>query len=167
MVTLKHILVATDFGEAADVAFAYGRELARTFGATLEVLHVADNLIARGFAAEGYMAAYPELQRDVENAAARQLDARLCDEDRALLGAKGVVRTSTSPALTIVEYAREADVDLIIMGTHGRGAMAHLLMGSVAERVVRTAPCPVLTVRHPEHEFVLPDALVSVSHASR
>ena len=49
------------------------------------------------------------------------------------------------------------------MGTHGRGAMAHLLMGSVAERVVRTAPCPVLTVRHPEHEFVVPDALVAVA----
>ena len=51
------------------------------------------------------------------------------------------------------------------MGTHGRGGVAHLLMGSVAERVVRTAPCPVLTVRHPEHEFVLPDALVAVAKA--
>jgi nucleotide-binding universal stress UspA family protein len=67
--------------------------------------------------------------------------------------------------LTIVGYAKENDVDLIIMGTHGRGAIAHLLMGSVAERVVRTAPCPVLTVRHPEHEFVLPDALAAVAKA--
>ena len=50
-------------------------------------------------------------------------------------------------------------MDLIIAGTQGRGGVAHLLMGSVAERVVRTAPCPVLTVRHPEHEFVIPDAL--------
>jgi len=71
---------------------------------------------------------------------------------------------STSPAMAIVDYAREAHSDLIIMGTHGRGAMAQLLMGSVAERVVRTAPCPVLTVRHPEHEFVLPDALVAVAN---
>jgi nucleotide-binding universal stress UspA family protein len=165
MVTLKRILVATDFGEAAGVAFAYGRELARNFSATLDVLHVADNVLARGFAAEGYLTSYPELQRGVEDAAARQLNAMLCDEDRALLGATAVVRTSTSPALAIAEYAREAKVDLIIMGTHGRGAMAHLLMGSVAERVVRTAPCPVLTVRHPEHEFVLPDALVAANHA--
>ncbi len=89
MVTLKRILVATDFGEAAGVAFAYGRELARTFGATLEVLHVADNVIARGFAAEGYLAAYPELQRDLEDAAARQLDALLCAEDRAVLMRRG------------------------------------------------------------------------------
>jgi len=51
------------------------------------------------------------------------------------------------------------------MGTHGRGAVAHLLMGSVAERVVRTAPCPVLTVRRPEHEFLVPDALVAVARA--
>ena len=49
-------------------------------------------------------------------------------------------------------------IDLIVMGTHGRGAIAQLLVGSVAEKVVRTAPCPVLTVRHPEREFVVPDA---------
>ncbi len=87
------------------------------------------------------------------------------DEDRALLAARTVIRTSNSPASAIVAYARDANVDLIVMGTHGRGAMAHLVTGSVAERGVRTAPCPVLTVRHPEHEFVLPDALVAVSRA--
>jgi nucleotide-binding universal stress UspA family protein len=56
-------------------------------------------------------------------------------------------------------------MDIIILGTHGRGALAQLFVGSVAERVVRTAPCPVLTVRHPEHEFVLPDALQTVARA--
>jgi len=55
--------------------------------------------------------------------------------------------------------------DFFVLGTHGRGAVAHLLIGSVAERVVRTAPCPVLTVRRPEHEFILPDALVTVKQA--
>jgi len=54
---------------------------------------------------------------------------------------------------------------LIVMGTHGRGAVSHLLMGSVAERVVRTAGCPVLTVHHPEREFIQPDALVRVARA--
>ena len=58
--------------------------------------------------------------------------------------------------LAIVRYAQREPIDLIVMGTHGRGAMAHLLIGSVAENVVRKAPCPVLTVRHPEHEFVTP-----------
>jgi Universal stress protein UspA and related nucleotide-binding proteins len=89
----------------------------------------------------------------------------VCDEDRAVLGARTILRVSATPALAIVEYARDANVDLIVVGTHGRGAMAHLFMGSVAERVVRTASCPVLTVRHPEHEFVLPDALVAVARA--
>jgi nucleotide-binding universal stress UspA family protein len=165
MVTLKHILVATDFGEAADAAFAYGREFARTFSASLEILHVADDVFARGFGADGFLASYPEMQRDVEEAAAKRLDAMVSDEDRAVLNARTVIRVSSSPAMAIVDYAREAQVDLIIMGTHGRGAMAHMLMGSVAERVVRLAPCPVLTVRHPEHEFVVPDALVEVTKA--
>ena len=107
MMTLKRILVATDFGEAADVALTYGRELARTFGATLDVLHVADNFFARGYAGEGYIAAYPQMQSDVEDAAARSLAALLSDEDRAVLGAKPIVRTSASPALTIVDYARD------------------------------------------------------------
>ena len=71
---------------------------------------------------------------------------------------RAVLETSDHPADEIVQYAKAAGIDLIVMGTHGRGAMAHLLVGSVAETVVRTAPCPVLTVRHPEHEFVVPDA---------
>ena len=71
----------------------------------------------------------------------------------------------TSPAYAISTYAREAGIDLIITGTHGRGTVAHLLMGSVAERVIRTAPCTVLNVRHPEHEFIRPDTLTTVAHA--
>jgi len=55
-----------------------------------------------------------------------------------------------------VRYARDEKMDLIVMGTHGRGAIAHMLLGSVAERVVRKAHCPVLTVRHAQHEFVMP-----------
>jgi nucleotide-binding universal stress UspA family protein len=73
--------------------------------------------------------------------------------------------TSAAPALAIVEYASANGIDLIVVGTHGRRAVAHLLMGSVAERVVRTAPCPVLTVRHPEHEFIRPDTLVAAAGA--
>jgi nucleotide-binding universal stress UspA family protein len=165
MIALKHILVATDFGEAADVALAYGRELARASGAQLDVLHVADNVLIRGFGADGYVASYSDLQRDIEEGAWRQLDALLSSEDRAGLHARTVLRTSNSPAFVITEYARDEKIDLIVMGTHGRGPLAHLLMGSVAERVVRTAPCPVLTVRHPEQEFVLPDALAAVTSA--
>ncbi len=165
MIALKRILVPTDFGEQADAALNYGRELARTFGASLSVLHVCENILTRGFGVEGYVTSYPELQRDLEEAAQKQLDKTITDEDRRELRVEPIVITSNAPAYAIVNYARETSVDLIVMGTHGRGAVAHLLVGSVAERVVRTAPCPVLTVRQPEHEFLLPDALVAVAKA--
>jgi nucleotide-binding universal stress UspA family protein len=165
MVTLNRILVATDFGEAADAALNYGRALARVFGASLTLLHVAEDLLTASFGIEGYVGGYPDFQRSIEEGARRQLDSLLTEQDRTDLGAMAVLRTSSSPALTIVNYAKDMSADLIIMGTHGRGAMAHLLMGSVAERVVRTSACPVLTVKHPEHEFVLPDALVQVAKA--
>ena len=163
MIALKSILVATDFGEASDVALSYGRELARTFNSTLHVLHVADDVYVR-LGGDAYAAALPDLQKDIEDGARRQLDALLVDNDSTPEIKKAVI-TSGAPAASIVQYARDLAIDLIIVGTHGRGAMAHLLMGSVAERVVRTAPCPVLTVRHPEHDFVLPDALTVTTRA--
>jgi nucleotide-binding universal stress UspA family protein len=165
MVALKRVLVATDFGEAAEVALNYGRELARAFGARLDVLHVCDSLAARGIGGDAFVPDYTMLQDELEAGAREQLAALLNEEDRTVLNATPVLLTSAAPALTITQYAKESGADLIVMGTHGRGAMAHLLMGSVAERVVRIAPCPVLTVRHPEREFVLPDALVAVAKA--
>jgi nucleotide-binding universal stress UspA family protein len=165
MILLKRILVATDFSAPSDAALAYGREFARTFNAQLVVVNVTDNVMARAFAGDGYVFSDPAMQRDIEAAARKQIDALLSDEDRDQLRAQGVVLTSNTPYVAIVEYAANNNIDLIVMGTHGRGAVAHLLMGSVAERVVRTAPCPVLTVRHPEHEFVVPDALVAVAKA--
>jgi nucleotide-binding universal stress UspA family protein len=156
MIALKHILVATDFGDASDAALTYGRALARTFGATLHVLHVVGNYFLRPMLADPHL---------LNAAAARRLHERLTDEDRAVLHAHAVVETSDAPAEAIAAYAASAHIDLIVMGTHGRSAMEQLLVGSVAERVVRTAPCPVLTVRHPEHEFVLPDPVETFAHA--
>jgi nucleotide-binding universal stress UspA family protein len=60
------------------------------------------------------------------------------------------------PFMEILGYAKDRHVDLIVIGTHGRSGLRHVLLGSVAERVVRKAPCPVLTIRHPEHDFVMP-----------
>ena len=162
MILLNTILVATDFSEPSDAALTYGRELARNFGARLVVLHVAGNIVAFG-GGDGAVVIDPEVQSQVEAGARERLESLISDEDREQLRASTALLISNATPQAITSYAKETKVDLIVMGTHGRGAVAHLLMGSVAERVVRTAPCPVLTVRHPEHEFVLPDALVAVA----
>jgi nucleotide-binding universal stress UspA family protein len=156
MVTLKKILVATDFGEPSNVALRYGRGLATAFGATLHVLHVTQDLyLMTAGGMEAYAGISPEIQADIERAARQQTEALLTEEDRRLLGAAAVTLTSDRPAATIVEYARANRFDLIVLGTHGRRAVRRLVMGSVAERVVRTAPCPVLTVHSLQHEFVV------------
>lgn len=165
MIALKKILVPTDFGEAADTALDYARALARNFNASIDVLHVVEDASARMFAGEIYVGVPPTLQKDLEAAAQAELERRLVDNDPVPLPVRPIVLTSNAPALTIVQYAKATAVDLIVMGTHGRGPMAHLLMGSVAERVVRVASCPVLVVRHPEHEFVIPDTLVASAKA--
>lgn len=164
MIVLKNVLVATDFSDASDTALDYGRHFARAFGATLHVVHVVENVMAR-FAADAYPVVLPDLQKEIEEAGQKRLRASLTDEDFTQLHAVAAVRTSAAPASAIVEYAKDSAADLVIMGTHGRGGVAHLLMGSVAERVVRLAPCPVLTVRRSERDFIAPDALVSVSRA--
>jgi nucleotide-binding universal stress UspA family protein len=165
MIKLENILVATDFGDASETALNYGRSLARTFGGRLHVLHVTQNaLMFTGTEAVGVD--FAAVQTELDTAAMNRLNSIIGDDDRRELLATAVVRSGTSPAHEIVLHAGTAQIDLIIIGTHGRGAMAHLFMGSVAERVVRSAPCPVLTVRHPEHEFVLPDALQVVARAA-
>ena len=155
MIALKNILVATDFSEPAAVALAYGRDLARTFNARLHVVHFVNDV---HYAPElGLVGA--ELQKDLERVAWRDLDAIITSDDTRTLALVTDVRTSINAAAGIVDYAKKNAIDLIITGTHGRGAVKHLLMGSVAERVVRTAPCPVLTVHAHERDFIVPDAL--------
>jgi nucleotide-binding universal stress UspA family protein len=128
------ILAATDFSAPSDAALAEARRLARSLGASLHVLHVVDNMFMRVVLAD---------PRDYETAARRQLQDRVPAGDQATLA----VERSDEPADEITSYARVHNIDLIVMGTHGRGRMAHLLLGSVAEKVARTAPCPVLTMR--------------------
>ncbi|HUF46920.1 MAG TPA: universal stress protein [Vicinamibacterales bacterium] len=159
MIQLKHILVATDFSEPSGVALDYGRELSRAFGATLHVVHAVDLLAARLPMTQGHGYDVDHLQKEVEEAGREALGRLVTDEDRAKLHARPVVVSGLSAWDAILDYARDHVVDLIVIGTHGRSALSRLMMGSVAERIVRTSPCPVLTVRHPEHEFLRPDAL--------
>jgi nucleotide-binding universal stress UspA family protein len=159
MIALTNILVATDFSEPSAAALRYGRALARHFKATLHVAHVIGNMPLATNGAAAYGVALPDLQQQIEDATRRQLDDLSIGDDELPFPARRVLITSNAPALAIVDYAREERIDLIVAGTRGRGAVAHALIGSVAERIVRTAPCPVLTVRHPEHEFVVPDPM--------
>lgn len=152
MTNVRTILVATDFSDASAVALAYGRELAHALGRTLHVLHVVGNVVAGAVGVDGYTTDYVALQREVEEGARRYLDAIVTEDDRRTLAAKTIVMTSSAPAPSIVSYAKDAGVDLVIVGAHGRGGLEPLAIGSVAERVIRLAPCPVLTVRPPAHQ---------------
>jgi nucleotide-binding universal stress UspA family protein len=164
VISIKNILVATDFSDLSDAALMYGKDFARSYGAVLHVVHVANDL-ASGVSAIP-MAVAPDvgtLQMQLEADARRLLDDLLTEEDRRVLRARPVLLTSPLPAETIVSYARDAMIDFIIIGTHGRTGLSRLLLGSVAEHIVRLAPCPVLTVRQPERDFLRPDALEKVA----
>ena len=158
MVVIKNILVATDFSEPSAVALAYGRDLARTYGARLHVLHVVQDMVLMYAPEIGFVTA--ETQSDLEKIGNRQLQALITEDDRRTLDVVPVVDRGINFADVITRYAKANVIDLIITGTHGRGAVKQFLMGNVAERVVRTAPCPVLTVRAHERDFIVPDALV-------
>lgn len=157
MLRIKNILVATDFSECSESALNYGREMARRFGARLHVLHTVEFMPPDLAGMGGYVAAIPQMQAELDQAAREQLELAVTADDRRLLGATTVLSTGETPAMAISDYAKKSDIDLIVIGTHGRRGLSHLVMGSVAEKVVRSAPCPVLTVRHPEREFVVTD----------
>jgi nucleotide-binding universal stress UspA family protein len=165
MIRIKNVLVATDFSGPSAAALRYGRELAGAFGASLEVLHVTDNVYMTHGAELLCVPALPEFQRQVEEAVRRQVDNLLTEEDRQRLHARAVIVTAVGQAQAIVGYAQQHAIDVIVMGTHGRGSLSDVFMGSVAERVVRLSTCPVLTVHHPRHESPAPDGPAAVTLA--
>jgi nucleotide-binding universal stress UspA family protein len=166
MIRLENILVATDFSEPSDTALEYGR--ARERSGHLHVLHVVENSLMWA-GGESIACDFALVQADLEEASRKKLEAIVGPDNGQPPKTTIEVKSGASPAVVIVDYAKDAKTDLIIMGTHGRGLVGHLFVGSVAERVVRIAPCPVLTLKNPEHEFVLPDALETVGavHVSR
>ncbi len=155
MVAIHNILLATDFSEPSRLAQDYARSLAKAFGAQISVLHVLEDLAAHAWTTEVYVAALPGVHEEMERQARERLEALFTPEESAEFRVQLELRMG-SPFVEIVRYAREQPADLVVLGTHGRGPIAHMLLGSVAERVVRKAPCPVLTVRQESHEFVHP-----------
>ena len=155
MLALKTVLVPTDFSDASESALRYGKAMAEKFGATLHVVHVMEDLLAHAWAAEVYVSSMPQLRDEIEKESRQRLETLLGAEDRQRFRAE-IALLAGNPFLEIIRYAKAHNVDLIVMGTHGRGPIAHMLLGSVAEKVVRKSPCPVLTVRDAQHEFVMP-----------
>ena len=152
----ERILFPTDFSDLAQVAFEYALTLTRTFDSELHCLHVVDDAY-QYWSAMGpeSIPVGPPPDSLVELARTRM------DQYHAehLTGLKPEPKTHVCqgrPFAQIISYAREHDICLIVMGTHGRGALAHMLLGSTTEKVVRKAPCAVMTIRDSDQSFVMP-----------
>ena len=143
---ITRILVPTDFSETSDAALIYARQLAGSLGASLHLVHVFDDPYGDALVAEVSASVYESMRASAIAAARRELMRRLPSEDRQRFRGSSAMVTGLA-ADAIVQYAADHSMDLIVMGTHGRSGFAHLLLGSVAEQVVRSAHCPVLTVR--------------------
>jgi nucleotide-binding universal stress UspA family protein len=155
MIQLKRILVPTDLSEFSQHAVRYGCEFARRFLAELHLLTVVQDVVAlipepgMAFPAPGE---YMQELRDASQQALARLPEGPLGEGLTITRE---VRVGT-PFLEIVRYARDMDADLVVIGTHGRSGLAHVLLGSTAEKVVRKSNCPVLTVRPQGHDFIAP-----------
>ena len=152
MIKLKKVLVPTDFSDGARQALKYGMSFAKEYGAELVLLHVVENLTV-GYASDLFPVPMAEVLQEISGYAKSEL-AKLGDEARARgLSVQEQVMQG-KPSAEIIRFASEHEIDVIVLGTHGKGMLDQALFGSTTERVVRRAPCPVLTVRNPEHEFV-------------
>jgi len=156
MIKLDRVLVPTDFSDYSRPAMIHGCAMAARFEAELHLLHVVPDpamLIpeAAAFSVETMQAQSETLVNDAQ-AALQKLPPDGWENKRAIIRE---VRVGAA-FMEIIDYAREASIDLIVIGTHGRSGLMHVLMGSVAERIVRKSPCPVLTVKPEGHQFVMP-----------
>ncbi|MBC7964949.1 MAG: universal stress protein [Fuerstia sp.] len=156
MIQLNRILVPTDFSDFSRPAIDYGCAIAARFESELHLLHVVPDpamLIPEAgmFSVEAMQAQSDDLAQRARSQL-NELPGADWDNGKSIVRE---VRIGTI-FLEIIDYARAADIDLIVIGTHGRSALMHVLMGSVAERIVRKAPCPVLTVKPEGHQFVMP-----------
>ena len=160
---LTRILAPTDFSKYSGFALEWAAYLAQCMKADLLLLHVLtdeEGKIVEEVIGEGAVVQIPKgiRQNVVEERRKRltdQYEMVVSREIKAVLKVEETVRIGV-PFLEIVRTAKERDVDLIVMGTHGRTGLAHALIGSVAEKVVHHAHCPVLSIKHPQYKFISP-----------
>ena len=152
MIKLERILVPTDFSESARHALTYGISFATEYGARLSLLHVVETL-AVSYATDLFPAPMAEVFQEMSGYAKAEL-AKLAAQARERGVDTRELVVQGKPAAEIVRVAREETIDMIVLGTHGKGVLDQALFGSTTERVVRKAPCPVLTCRAAAHTFV-------------
>jgi universal stress protein A len=158
MAFLGKILLATDFSDDSVNARRFAEELAHKFSAEIIVLHVDQPLapVMVGELGPAFdVSAMTQIAEEQRLAAQRELDRIVGELREAEIKARSLLRVG-APFVEIVQAARSEAADLIVLGTHGRTGLAHVLLGSVAERVVQKAGCAVLTVRHPDRQFKHP-----------
>src|SRR5579885_924292 len=156
--TFNKILAPTDFSDDSKLALSYAIALAQKFGAEVIVVHVDQPLapVMIGDLSPGLdMGTVNRIAEEQRLMALKELDQEIVRLRDAGIKARSLMRVG-APFLEIIHAAQSENVDLIVMGTHGRSGLAHVLMGSVAERVVNKAPCAVLTIRHPDRKFKHP-----------
>ena len=153
---LEKILYPTDFSEHSLCALPYARDLAGQFEAQLHCLHVVDESYQYWMGPGETAVPVVMPTEDIMKSAQKQMDD-LIEKSFSEMSVSVIKKVvSGRPFVEIVRYARENEIDLTVIATHGHGALASMLLGSVTEKVVRKSPCPVLTVRHPEHKFEIP-----------
>ena len=146
MIGFTRILAPSDFSSHSHEALRYACGLAERFGAELHVIHVLSEIVPTGPDPLLMPVMPPQFYEEDEKRAAETLK----DQIKPDWGTPGSVKTAVcwgAPAEAIVDYAAENQVDLLVIATHGRTGLSHVLLGSVAERIVREAPCPVLSIR--------------------
>jgi len=146
MINFKRVLAPSDFSESSEEALRQACWLAERFGAELHVLHVLTEIVPTGPDPLMMPVMPPQFYQDDEDKAHRSLEGVIKPSWGKPPSIKTAVRWG-SAAEAIVDYAAEQAIDLIVISTHGRTGLSHILLGSVAERIVREAPCPVLTIR--------------------
>lgn len=152
---VERVLYATDFSKYAEHALPYALSIADKYDAELLMVHVVTLWEYDPANPEWRFPQLPEEQRQAIEAGAREeLEAQLERADSGKVKVETRLVRGFDPAVELVRTGEEADADLIVMATHGRTGLRHALLGSVAEKVVRLASCPVLTVKHPEHDFL-------------
>ncbi|KAA0258488.1 universal stress protein [Deferribacter autotrophicus] len=155
MVDIKKILCPVDFSETSRFALRYAIDFARVFDAELEIFHVIfdETQIVAFYLPQ---VTFQNFDKELEEAAKKEMD-KLIDDFSALNEIKYSTKFAKgTPFLEIINEAKENKFDMIVIGTHGRSGLEHVLFGSTAEKVVRKSPCPVFSVRLKEHKFVMP-----------